>query len=241
MANRKNWKIPRADAVRLYESGASLAEVAQACGLGSSTPVKDHLRAAGVRIRPRGARPGTVPRHIAERALRLDVDEVRRLRSEGLSTRQIAERLGCSEEPVRRLMAREGIPRLAAKARPEHNHFWRGGYHVDKQGYILRKVPGHPQATRAGYVRVHRLLMQERLGRLLTPEEVVDHRNGDTSDNHPDNLRLFATNADHLRATLTGRKPLPTAEREALRLAAVRRARRRVAAILAESGSGDDR
>jgi len=38
------------------------------------------------------------------------------------------------------------------------------------------------------------------------PEEVVDHIDGFVDNNHPDNLDLYASNKDHLVATLTGRK-----------------------------------
>jgi hypothetical protein len=46
--------------------------------------------------------------------------------------------------------------------------------------------------------------MEKQLGRSLLPEEVVDHIDGITIHNDPSNLRLFATNGDHLRATITG-------------------------------------
>lgn len=53
----------------------------------------------------------------------------------------------------------------------------------------------------------HRLVMEEMLGRYLDPQEVVHHRNKIRSDNRPANLQLFGTNADHLRAELTGHCP----------------------------------
>lgn len=170
----------------------------------------------------------------------IPVDEgiLRQLAAAGLSTSEIGSAMGVSEETARRRMVKLGIPRLPARARPERNAFWRGGYSVDEEGYILVKVPDHPQATASGYVRMHRLVMERVLGRHLIPGEVVDHKNRDTSDNDPANLVLYLSNADHLRATVTGTRHLPAAERERLRLAAVQRARQRVAAILAESGSG---
>jgi hypothetical protein len=137
----------------------------------------------------------------------LEVDEaqLRSLADGSRSTREIAEVMGVCEETVRRRMVRWGIPRLPGKARPERNVFWRGGRTVDKTGYILLKRPNHPYANHSGYVREHRLVMEAKLGRYMTPVEVVDHIDGNPANNDPDNLRLFATNADHLRATLTGR------------------------------------
>ena len=49
--------------------------------------------------------------------------------------------------------------------------------------------------------------MEQQLGRYLEPEEVVDHIDGDTSNNELSNLRLFSSNAEHLRVTLAGRTP----------------------------------
>jgi hypothetical protein len=89
----------------------------------------------------------------------------------------------------------------------EHNTFWRGGRTTDVDGYILVKTPGHPHATKAGYVREHRLVMEQELGRYLEPAEVVDHIDGNRGNNDPANLRLFANNRDHLAATLEGRIP----------------------------------
>jgi hypothetical protein len=43
------------------------------------------------------------------------------------------------------------------------------------------------------------------LGRELTPEEVVDHIDGITIHNDPSNLRVFASNGEHLRETTSGR------------------------------------
>jgi hypothetical protein len=49
----------------------------------------------------------------------------------------------------------------------------------------------HPAHNRAGYVRQHRLVMECLLGRLLEPDETVHHRDGNKTNNHPDNLELL--------------------------------------------------
>lgn len=53
----------------------------------------------------------------------------------------------------------------------------------------------------------HRLCLEQKLGRYLLPEEVVDHIDGLTLHNSPENLRLFASNTDHLVATKAGHAP----------------------------------
>jgi hypothetical protein len=137
--------------------------------------------------------------------LALDLGRIRELALEGHSCHEIALEFGVQDEAIRRRLVRMGISRLPAKARVEHNHFWRGGRIVDSDGYVLVHVPAHPHTNHSGYVREHRLVMEQHLGRYLSPEEVVDHRDNDPSNNALSNLRLFANNAEHLRATLTGR------------------------------------
>jgi hypothetical protein len=53
----------------------------------------------------------------------------------------------------------------------------------------------------------HRLVLEQTLGRYLLPEEVVDHIDGLTLHNAPENLRLFSSNAAHLSATKAGCAP----------------------------------
>lgn len=60
---------------------------------------------------------------------------------------------------------------------------------------------------RGGYLEGHRLVLEQHLGRYVLPLEVVDHIDGLTLHNDPTNLRLFANNAEHLKATLTGKVP----------------------------------
>lgn len=61
----------------------------------------------------------------------------------------------------------------------------------NRKRYILVHAPDHPFATKSGYVREHRLVMEKELGRYLGKDEVVDHINGDTFNNHPSNLRVM--------------------------------------------------
>ncbi|MGH3986332.1 MAG: HNH endonuclease [Pseudonocardiaceae bacterium] len=231
------WLLTFEEVRRRYEGREALSALATACGLRNYGTIAKRLREAGVEIRRRGAPPGRMPSCREKGLLHLDPEEIRRLAASGLSAAEMSQQFGCSSEPVRRMMVRHDIARLPSKARTAHNVFWRGGYHVDKHGYILVRRPQHIAASRAGYVRGHRLVKEAILGRVLTDKEVVDHRDGDTSNNDPENLVLYQTNGMHLRATRTGRLKLPANQREKLRREAVRRACQRVETILAVSKS----
>lgn len=64
--------------------------------------------------------------------------------------------------------------------------------YINNRGYVKILCPDHPAAPRDGYIYEHRLVMEEKLGRYLTSKENVHHLNGIKSDNHPDNLELWA-------------------------------------------------
>ena len=235
---QKPIRVPLDELRSRYLAGENLYELGEAAGV-SYQSVGRRLRSAGVQLRGQ-AKTEQWRRRLAD-AKRLDLPEatLRDLHAQRMSCREMAAVFGCCEEAVRDRLIELGLPRLPAKARPEKNYFWQGGYAVDEDGYILEHCPDHPQATAGGYVRQHRLVMEKILGRYLTPEEVVDHKNRDTSDNDPGNLELYASNAEHLAATLSGPGwRLPREERERLKREAVLRARQRVAAILAASGNG---
>lgn len=71
---------------------------------------------------------------------------------------------------------------------------WKGGKRKCNQtGYIDVWAPDHPslKGTKKIYVREHRLVMEQVLGRYLLPGENVHHKNGVKDDNRPENLELW--------------------------------------------------
>lgn len=58
---------------------------------------------------------------------------------------------------------------------------------------MLLYRPTHPASTRAGYIYEHRLVVEQRIGRHLLPDENIHHLNGDRSDNRSENLELWVT------------------------------------------------
>lgn len=108
---------------------------------------------------------------------------------------------------VGKVLRRNGCVMRKTGAPGRRNVFWTGGRIVDKHGYVLVKQNDHPHANNSGYVREHRLVVEKALGRHLEPHEIVHHKDDNPANNHPDNLELFSSNADHLRATRTGKVP----------------------------------
>jgi hypothetical protein len=72
-----------------------------------------------------------------------------------------------------------------------------------RHGYVIAYVPDHPEIKRRlavnpnGYaasnktVYEHRIIMEKMLGRWLLPGENIHHRDGNRSNNAPDNLELW--------------------------------------------------
>src|SRR5688500_16487651 len=81
------------------------------------------------------------------------------------------------------------------------NHFWKGG-RIIREGYILILVRKHPNADVNGYVKEHRFIMEQKLGRYLTKDEDVHHINGIKDDNRMENLELLK-HSEHSRITNT--------------------------------------
>ena len=127
------------------------------------------------------------------------------------SSAEIAELVGLSPRYVRKVMKKFDLPRFGEGAQPgQRNHQFVSGRRVDHDGYVLVTAPkDHPYARQPSgrktkVIFEHRLVMEQKLGRYLLPEEVVDHVDGLTLHNAPDNLRLFVSNSKHLAQTATG-------------------------------------
>lgn len=76
----------------------------------------------------------------------------------------------------------------------ENNPRYKAGRYT-KNGYIMVLAPNHPRhkGQKANYVFEHILVMEEKLGRYLLPNENVHHINGIKDDNRIENLELWIT------------------------------------------------
>lgn len=62
---------------------------------------------------------------------------------------------------------------------------------VKKGDYLYAVVYDHPNSIKHGYVLLHRIVMENSLGRLLNSDEVVHHKNENKFDNRIENLELM--------------------------------------------------
>lgn len=133
------------------------------------------------------------------------IPQLQEMIEQGLSNSEIARELGMNAHAV---SDRIRLSKLRTQRRGgpsgSWNGAWKGGRRTSKDGYILTRFE-HPRSTQSGYFLEHVLVMEAHLGRLLQEGEVVHHRNGNRKDNNINNLELYSSNANHLKAELTGR------------------------------------
>lgn len=87
---------------------------------------------------------------------------------------------------------------LKGKTSGNKNGRWCGDKRLNYHGYVLIRKPSHPLSDCNGWVREHRLVMEEHLGRLLQRHENIHHINGNKADNRLDNL-VVCSNSEHRR------------------------------------------
>lgn len=69
---------------------------------------------------------------------------------------------------------------------------------VVERNYILALAPWHPNTSKANFIYLHRLIAEAKLGRFLKEDEIVHHKDGNTENNHWDNL-IVMTQAEHAK------------------------------------------
>lgn len=121
--------------------------------------------------------------------------------SSGSSTKSLAAKYDVDAGSVTRYLRASGVElRPAGFQRGEAHHAWAGGRIISDEGYVLVLIypddPYYPMAqikssSGGRYVLEHRLVMAKKLGRLLTEDETVHHKNNNEKQNNSEsNLEL---------------------------------------------------
>lgn len=95
----------------------------------------------------------------------------------------------------------------------KNNPNWKGGRTHDGEGRIYLYRPEHPKANRWGYVYRYRIVMEEKLGRLLRADEIVHHKDENPSNDHPDNLEV-TNQSRHIKIHLPEMRKAAAAKRK---------------------------
>lgn len=166
----------------LYEGGMSVTLLQEKFG-GTSTSIRQAITRMGGTLRnPGGKKPIEYTDEMQKEICALYVD--------GFSQIEIANKFNIAQTTVSRLLNSNGI---RTRSRTKHPKFVDGKC-KSQQGYVLIWMePDDPlkaMRPRNGYVREHRLVMARHLGRPLTEDETVHHKNGKRDDNRLDNLQL---------------------------------------------------
>jgi transposase-like protein len=175
--------------LRDYASGMSAAQIARNMDCTTEIVLRA-LRDSDIEIR--SAKP---PMTVSEKL------EAKRLYESGMTFKEVAEATGRHLNTLIRVMNAE-FPEVVRSdmVGPGSPHF-RGGIVTDSQGYkqewISAEDPffcmarkGRRAGAKHSYVPQHRVVMARKLGRPLLESETVHHKDGDKTNNAPENLQL---------------------------------------------------
>jgi deoxyuridine 5'-triphosphate nucleotidohydrolase len=82
--------------------------------------------------------------------------------------------------------------------RGPNNPLFKTGERITRYGYKMIYKPDHPNAQKDGYIFEHRYVMSQHLGRSLTNEEHVHHKDENKLNNEIDNLEIVSL-SEHTR------------------------------------------
>lgn len=102
---------------------------------------------------------------------------------------------GCDKKAVAKSFCPNHLRRLHTYGSPTGGRWEQDGrttrWHEDRNGYVCRFDRKDKNSGPNGFVYQHREVMAGVLGRTLSGSESVHHKNGNRSDNRPENLELW--------------------------------------------------
>jgi len=197
------------EACVLYDAGCNDKAIAESFGCSPALVQMWRKRTGRETICPKNFR--RIPKHL--------YPEIEKRLLAGEVLQDIADSLDVYVETLRKFANRRKLPitKNCVKFRPQIV-----GGTLDRGGYILLRVAAsgeygyliraNTRNDEYGYAPIHRMRMQDKLGRKLLPNEVVHHIDGDIYNNSPANLAVYESNGEHLKETLKGKVPNWTPE-----------------------------
>jgi transposase len=178
---------PKRDAavVADYAAGITVDEICKKHDI-SRAQVVTLARRAGIGARQTGPRFHDIGKAIRNR--------ITKLWNDGLPAQVIAKEIDLHIGVVRRVMLEEGIEYKPRSNGDGTGRWHKGEWRREDHGYIrVRVLPEDPlfcMADKTGYVLEHRYVMAQKLGRPLTDQESVHHKDNNPQNNKRSNLQL---------------------------------------------------
>lgn len=127
------------------------------------------------------------PEEVENMDVRFDFDSQRREKGHIVIDKicvDCGDRVTVRSSSVKATLRADGTPqgKCNACAKP--------GQYISTTGYVMLRLPKHPNATKDGYVPEHRWVKEQQLGRYLERSETVHHIDGNKLNNDPINLQL---------------------------------------------------
>ena len=191
MANQRRVSLEQEkEVIRLFQEGHAISVIARTLDVPMRTMLNT-ARRLGLPVHRHGRRSG-----ITDDQVQGMVEAYK----QGVGTKELAVLHGVTDTTIARYLRAVGIAiRPAGFQRGESHHAWKGGRVSTEDGYILALVypddPFYPMGqiktdSSGRYVLEHRLVLARHLGRVLSEDETVHHKDTDRTNNTLDNLQL---------------------------------------------------